>query len=476
MLSTINSWPHNLQLSDTEETTVICEQPLRNLPGKRLVCRATWNNRAVLVKLFLHPKSSRRHWLREKNGTKLLADNNLSTPTMLFAGTLNDSTPILIFKFVPMAATALEQWQKCSDDKQRLTLLKALVTTIADQHYCGIWQQDIHLDNFLIRDEKIYTIDGDGVRTANGTGPLVWGKKQANLALFFAQLPPQYDHLLPAVLAHYLSQHNDHGEDNDTFANQQKMILQLQLPQARRCRRKSYIDKAYRSCSEFIRHNSFRRVCIYRRDINQTLLQAIESNPDLVLEQATILKDGNSATVGAINLDGHNLVIKRYNIKNFWHGLKRCWRPTRAWVSWGNAHRLLISNIDTPQAVAVIEKRWGPLRLGGYYICAAVDGPSADKYLLDPLANRDDKRIIKEKFLELFRILHQLKITHGDCKASNFLIHNNRLYVIDLDAMNECHWQPLFIRGFISDRARFLRNWDSDPELQHWFDKHLIGS
>lgn len=474
MLTAITSWPHHLQLSDPEKTPVVCEQPLRNLPGKRLVCRATWGKRLVLVKLFLHPQSARRHWLREKKGVELLSSNNLATPSLLFSGSLNDATPVLIFEYLPMALTALEQWQQCLDDNQRLVLLKKLISTIAAQHHCGLWQQDIHLDNFLISEEKIYTIDGDGVRCAATTirphRSMSEHERKNNLALFFAQLPPQYDHLLPDVLTHYLAQQ----KTPSAICKNWQAVLHNYLHKVRRQRRHTYVDKAYRSCSEFERHNSFRRVLIYRRDINPTLFQTLADNPDGLFKQATILKDGNSATVAAIHIDGQSWVIKRYNIKNFWHGLKRCWRPTRAWVSWGNAHRLSISNIETPQAIAMVEKRWGPLRLGGYFICAAIEGPSAWHYLLDHQVNSMDKSIIKEQFLALFKLLHQLKITHGDCKASNFLIHNHKIYIIDLDAMTEWHWHLLFARNFHSDRARFIRNWDPDQALQRWFDQHLI--
>lgn len=476
MLSAINSWPHELQLSGTEETRLVCEQPLRNLPGKRLVCRGTWNERSVLVKLFLHHKRAQRHWLREKDGVELLTANNLTTPGLLFAGALNDSTPVLIFDYLPMATTALEQWQQCLDDHQRITLLKELISTIAAQHQCGLWQKDIHLGNFLISAKKIYTIDGDGIRNAAHLSKATARKKQrANLALFLAQLPPQHDHLLPQILEHYRTQSCQTAGDNSNSTAEQESILHHELPNARRRRRHDYVSKAYRNCGEFVRQNSFKRLCIYRRDIDPQLLNALGDNPDALFTGATLLKEGNSATVASITLNGHNWVIKRYNIKNFIHGLKRCWRPTRAWVSWGNAHRLTISGINTPQAVAMIEKRWGPLRLGGYYICAQIAAPAADQYLLDPHQETiADKDRVKERFVTLFQILYQLRTTHGDCKASNFLIHHGRIYVIDLDAMQEYLWQPLFVRAFTGDRARFLRNWDADPELQRWFTQHLI--
>ena len=67
--------------------------------------------------------------------------------------------------------------------------------------------------------------------------------------------------------------------------------------------------------------------------------QHLLDDPDTYIKTGTILKDGNSATVAKITIDSQTLVIKRYNIKNLRHALRRCLRPSRTMVSWTNAHR-----------------------------------------------------------------------------------------------------------------------------------------
>ena len=54
---------------------------------------------------------------------------------------------------------------------------------------------------------------------------------------------------------------------------------------------------------------------------------------------------------------------------------------------------------------------------------------------------------------DLFALLRKLKLQHGDGKASNFMIHEDRLHLIDLDAMRPS------ASGWSKDVRRFLDNW-----------------
>ena len=74
------------------------------------------------------------------------------------------------------------------------------------------------------------------------------------------------------------------------------------------------------------------------------------------------LKRGRTATLARVEVNGRQLVIKRYNIKGPVHALSRSWRPSRAWHSWLEGHRLNFLGIATPRPLALVEQRAGPLR------------------------------------------------------------------------------------------------------------------
>ncbi|MEA3465316.1 MAG: lipopolysaccharide kinase InaA family protein, partial [Thermodesulfobacteriota bacterium] len=333
----------------------------------------------------------------------------------------------------------------------------------------GLRQKDLHLDNFLYSQGRWYTIDGDGVNSKRAGTALNIKDSLDNLALFFAQLPPSGDYLIKPALTEYCQARHQTRQFNVDVLSTSLVPL---LFKVRKKRRLNYVKKSYRSCSEFIRSNTIHQTAIYRRDADHQRISQLLANPDTLITHGEMLKDGNSATVVRILHPQGNWVIKRYNIKGIWHAMKRCLRPSRAWVSWGNTQRLNISNIATPQAIAMIEKRFGPLRLSSYYVCEHINAPGATEYFsTQPTGNIETA----QQFVTLFSVLLQLGIYHGDCKGTNFLIRDGQPWVIDLDSMREFCWRRRFLHAYPIDQKRFLRNWASQPQLQRWFEKHLPG-
>jgi tRNA A-37 threonylcarbamoyl transferase component Bud32 len=459
--------PFAINLVDlTEDNSVECELLLRSLPGKRLVYKGTWQKRSVIIKLFVDPHSARRHWSREKVGAEALIAESVATPELLFSGALEDGTPVLLFDFLPDAQTSLEVWDTLATLESRVDFLCQLVEQVGVLHDAGLVQEDLHLENFLVSGQQLYAIDGDGVSVQEKGRPLDFNASSRNLALFFAQLSPKYDSLMETTSLHYAEHRNMSG-------SQLLEQLQLDLPKARRRRSQKYLKKCYRTCSEFIRSQNQKQLAISRRDMQGETLGRLLEDPDAFMRDGTTLKAGNTSTVVRVQADDCDWVIKRYNIKSPWHALSRCFRPTRAWISWGNGHLLKISGIATPRAIAVIEKRIGPFRSTGYYVCNFVTGLHAEDFFHDDTVDALVKKQAAENFVHLFELFHKLKISHGDSKATNFLIRDNEPWVLDLDAMQECCSSERFEKLFSVDRQRFLRNWQTQPELQRWFDDHL---
>ncbi|WP_321531215.1 lipopolysaccharide kinase InaA family protein [uncultured Desulfuromonas sp.] len=457
--------PFSITLEHADHAEIVCREILRDLPLKRCVLRGEWNQRQVLVKLFLHPVSAHRHWQREKQGVQKLIDADLTTPALLFCGQLTDQTPVLVFEFIPKTQSALHAWQHCTSETERLTLLNSLVTEIARQHAHGIWQEDLHLGNFLIAEKTIYTIDGDAIAGNRDKTALNPEQSADNLALFQAQIAPHFDPLFSCVVQHYMELRK--------FSAQWQQQLNNRVISQRQKRRLKYVAKSFRSCSEFLRSRHNNLEMVQRRDVPADFIDQFKTNPDQIVASSIPLKDGNSATVVRLTTPDGDWVVKRYNIKNLWHGLKRCLRRTRASVSWGNAHRLKISGISTPSAIAMAEKRFGPLRLTGYYVCDFVEGKDVAAYFADGNEPNESQLDTANRLIELFRIFLQLGIVHGDCKATNFLVTDQGIAVIDLDAMWEPKSRKRFNKLYRRDRSRFLRNWKTDCALYRWFDRHL---
>ena len=452
--------------SATAENSLVCNRILRNLPDKRLVCAGTWKQKPVLVKLFLDSRNAQRHWSRENSGVELLRHTEICTPDLLFSGLLDNGTPVLVFELLEDAETALDLWNSFVSMDQKTALLNQLLDVIAGLHNSGLIQEDLHLENFLVSNQRIYAIDGDAVSSKGQAAAVDLVDTASNLALFFAQLLPRDDTFLDAAILYYAQQRDMNGV-------QLAAEIKEALPKIRRKRRQKYVKKCYRTCSEFVRSHVAGQVSVSRRDAQGETLDRLLKDPDDFIQKGEILKDGNTCTVVRVRTDACDWVVKRYNIKSPLHYLNRCFRQTRAWTSWGNAHLLKISGIETPKAIAVIEKRFGPLRSTGYYVCNFQDGPLASTFFASGCVDSPVIEKAARSIVVLFELFKKLGIHHGDCKATNFLMVNDTPCVLDLDAMFEPPNRESFNRLYKVDRERFLSNWQTSPELRSWFDLHL---
>jgi tRNA A-37 threonylcarbamoyl transferase component Bud32 len=245
--------------------------------------------------------------------------------------------------------------------------------------------------------------------------------------------------------------------------------LSQALEQARARRLTRFLGKTLRDCSQFAVHQT---TCLFSSLVRkeQESLSALLDAPDAAIAQGEVFKDGGACTVARVEVGGRALVIKRYNLKNPLHALSRCWRPSRAWHSWLAGHRLAFHGISTPTPLARIEERIGPLRRRAFLITEFCPGDDLLRHLSP---EREPDAAEAAAITAFFELLFRLRITHGDMKAKNFLWHDQRLVVIDLDSMIQHTAAFTFARAWRRDRARFLRNWPADSMLCRWLDSHL---
>ena len=165
---------------------------LRVLPGQRYVGAGVWRGRTVLAKLLVGPKAA-RHFQRELDGVRLLAEQGMTTPLLLADGLEEGEGGWLLFEFLEQSHSLGDAWVQVQEqvpfnDAQQAVLGEALAA-IAQLHAKGLWQEDLHLDNLLRSDGKLYLIDGAGIRVEEAGKPLSRQKVLENLGVFFAQLP-----------------------------------------------------------------------------------------------------------------------------------------------------------------------------------------------------------------------------------------------------------------------------------------------
>lgn len=203
-------------------------------------------------------------------------------------------------------------------------------------------------------------------------------------------------------------------------------------------------------------------------DARCALLDDILGGPDALMAQARVLKHDGTTTLAVVGDERREWVIKRYNTKNRWHAVRRLLRASRALNCWRAAGWLKRAGIHTAHPIAVLEeRRWRLLRGRSYFVCEYIGGET-----LSAVLDREPRAELIEQAARIVQRLHADGIVHGDLKATNFVVSDGRVHLLDLDATRRATGGRLE-RGRRRDLDRFLRNWRQRPDLRRQFEADL---
>ena len=447
---------------------VNCGAALRVVSGKRSSHLAHWNGRDVFVKLFFHKRRARLHWQREKFGIETLVGRSVQTPALLYAGWIPaQRSYVLITEALTGSRTLADAWAREPDVGGRLKLLNTVVTALAQQHQAGVVQTDLHPGNFLLVDRQVYSIDASTIKAHERALPR--NASLANLGLLLAQFEPSFDRHADKALAAYASSRHWQTSDDDVWS------LRAHIDEARERRKQQFMKKIFRECSAFARRADRKMSLVYDKRYASEGFQDLYRNPDSVFAQGhgRYLKRGNTSTVVRVTVDGTEVVVKRYNIKDPWHGIKRALRRTRASISWENANLLRFYDIATPRPIAFVEKRTGPAKRTSYFVSEYVSGQSYRDYFSVARASQDSKNRLAGRLADMLATLARYRVGHGDMKATNLIIVAGSPYLVDLDGMRQYKSAAGFDRAHQRDIRRFLENWADQPDVHALFVRKI---
>ena len=435
---------------------------LRVLPGQRYVGAGVWRGRTVLAKLMVGSKAA-RNFQRELTGVRLLAEQGLTTPQLLADGLQEGEGGWLLFEFLEHAQSLGDAWNAVAAlpvlaDEQQAVLAEAL-EAIGQMHLKGLWQEDLHLDNLLRCNGKLYLIDGAGICVEEAGKPLSRQKVLENLGVFFAQLPKSLEPFIEELVVHYLLSNGEHALPLEALLKQVEKVRAWRL-------------NVGRDCTLFSVQSGAFALRAFAREEEAAMLPVV-AKADALLDQGHLYKTGGAASVGKVDVAGRSLVVKRYNIKGFAHWLKRFWRPSRAWHSWQEGNRLLFLGIATPKPLALLETRFLWLRGKAYLVTEYLPGPDIIERFAPYQDSGDAPEAELQALDQLFADLIRERISHGDLKGHNVFWADGRWALIDLDSMCQHSSPGSFATAYARDRARFMRNWPASSELYHVIDERL---
>ncbi len=452
-----------LQLLDKK--FIFAEKILRIIPGKRLVISGIWQDKPVVAKLFFDTHRAKQHWQKEITGAKKLHENNIPTPQLLHeVMSVDRRAYVLIFEHIAESEDLASIWKNRPTIAAVLPILQQAITELATQHVLGIMQHDLHLKNFLLADNKIYTLDGAQIEV---TAPLLSRTlSMENLALFFAQLGTGVAALQKELFLFYAKLRGWRLKTEDFY----ELFYLIQKRNDKRWRQ--FSKKIFRNCTDFCRLKFSAFDVMYDRQYTSETLLNFLREPDAIFNhpQTKILKAGRSATVAKIQIDQHVFVVKRYNLKNIWHRLRRALRNTRAHNAWQAAHKLCLFGIATAKPVAFIENNYLGFKGTSYYVTEYIAGPHAGEYFQKYQVDENQSKRMVRQIALLLKNIAQLEMTHGDLKITNILINNNdQPVLIDLDGTVE-HLSLSGLRNTLQHEIkRFLKNFDQQLDLKDKF-------
>lgn len=464
----ISQFVLNIESDKSRTDTLRCSKIFRCLPGKRLSCEGEWRGGTVFAKLFIDPDRAEVHWHRDVQGIRTLMANKILTPPLIRSSVLPGGGGFYcLFEYFPDAKNSKELWD-AAETRGRIRLLHRLAELLARHHAAGITQKDLHLNNFLVVGNEIYTLNGAEIHLEEY--PLALNPSFKNLAALFAQFFPENDENIMDALRIY-------GRARGLEVISEHFTIVQQFTAKKRQNRKiEFLKKTKRECTAFVYHRGWNRLAVCDRKKNTDGVKCLIADPDKSIADGKLIKRGNTSTVALATIDDQCVLIKRYNIKNWKHAVNRAFRSTRAFRSWTNAHRLGFYGINTPKPIAFVEERWGPLRRKAYYISEYCSGDTSLDFFHNPGIEQKRKLQIAESIAEQLIKLRNLKISHGDLKASNILISGDQVLLIDLDSMKEHTCSYRFEKAWKKDLKRFVKNWSESKSTTALFKKYLDGS
>lgn len=433
-----------------KDESLTCTALLRAIPGRRQVYDALWDGRGVIVKVFSHKISAKRHLKKEWRGLSLLQRHGLSSPAPLFYGRTEDGQWAVVVEKIANMSTVLDVLGETTDEAKKLRLLALVCKELAEQHNKGVLQKDLHLGNFLLGGDKVFALDPGQMRFFSRK--ISRKRCISQLALLMGYLSVGDTKSIAELCEAYAQGRGWR------FGRSDEALLQKQLSVHRKKGVNKGLKKCLRTSKRHLRIKSRRYVAVFERCFCKGAepLDFVEQI-DALMDDGRILKNGNTCYVSGITWNGREVVVKRYNHKGFIHSLRHTIKRTRARRGWLNGHRLGMLNIATPKPLAYIERRRGMLVWESYLVTECVKGQRLYDFLRDDNVPEQQRSEAAEAVTELLNKLGEYHISHGDLKHSNILLAEKEAVLTDLDGMKVCRWNWTYRIRRRKDLRRFSK-------------------
>jgi tRNA A-37 threonylcarbamoyl transferase component Bud32 len=359
-------------------------------------------------------------------------------------------------------ATPLDQYvtefaQRGEEIPDRIALVAEIIDLMHKLGAAKLGHDDLHLGNFLLRDGKIYLLDGYAVRfgglTMNNLFKLAHSVQgvatRTELQRGWNILGPggRMPTLNPVSRRQWRKFSERSKSENDYFGR-----LRFQRWRGFFFKQFKY-SRRWAPASELqISQDDWQRIW-------PELLGKIEA------DQLPVIKRGASGDVLAseIQIGGRTLpIIVKRPFKRYWYRyINEIGRGSRSWRAWHKAWTLVARDIPTAWPLAVLQKRRWSYITDSVIIFERVPGATLAHVELDAMTP-PQRDMLFRRTGKILRRIDQLGLSHFDAKASNWIVRDDEKLgpgpiLVDVDGIRFRRWAALGI-------SRLLRAMRDHPQ------------
>ena len=411
---------------------------------------------------------------REYEALNHLSKNNINCPQIKGFGKkginpANSSSFIIteeLYGTLSLEEFFLKNLHKNLSFNQKCNLIKASASIIRKMHSSGLNHRDLYLCHLHVKEDidfnniKIYLIDLHRAQIRSSV-PLRWTIK--DLGGFFHSAI-QFN-FTERDFYRFLMSYFDCSL-GDLFGRHQHIIgkildrafsMYLKPNLKKFSRNDSLIDS---KDSEFDIHSLNSGKLFIEKNLDLSQFTPFLNDESILISEGEVIKNEKGHLIVKIKIMDRYFFVKKYRIKNIFHGISRLIKKTRALNSWLMIYWLNAVGIRTAKPILLYEENGVLGARSSFLITEEIEGKRLDE-AIDQNTNLD---LVVARIENFFKRMNWIKVSHGDAKTSNFFINQKGLVTFDLDSSKRRKLNFFHNKAISKDKNRILKSLEKNDQ------------
>jgi len=344
---------------------VRCTKIIRTFQGKRITFLGRSGTQCMVVKLYYPRWKGYWNWKRSDRGLRAFNERGLTAPGILFSGYLRPyGVYALVIEYIQGGVDLDIALKGSVGNGEYQRLLDDFLAVIARHHEQGIVQEDLNLSNFMVSGGRIYSLDGDLVKSRRW--PVGRTMSIRNLAHLFTSKLGLPVACLESSIDTYSRKRNWtlHSGEREDMKDQILRIRERTIVKDK--------GKAYRTRGSLTLRKDRRSYSVYFRTNDTAVCRDILEAAERSVREG---KGRFAYRYGSLQVGFENMMA--WQSKGYGPlFMKRMWTACKVWE---NALMLIRLGMDMPRPVAVVLLKGAPLKWNCFVFFREPQGNTANE-------------------------------------------------------------------------------------------------